>query len=139
MNISNFNVYRVPLIITVVSNFKYISSVPISNIQSLARGRALPCQLNQTNDLSRLGATSGEIALTTESPDQLAVVLGVSGGLDGRNDLLDRLAVLNGGQSTIALAGFTAVAVILGLDTRLELVLLNVKMELGKTLACDIP
>jgi hypothetical protein len=120
--------------------FQFLNTVPylpISNIQSLASGRALPSQLNQTNDLSRLGAARGEIALTTKSPDQLAVVLGVGGGLNGRNDLLDRLAVLDGGQSTVALARFTAVAVILGLDARLELVFLDVKVELRRMLACD--
>lgn len=108
---------------------------PILNVQSLACSGALPSQLNQANDLSRLVATGGEIALAIESADQLAVVLGVGGGLHGGNDLLDGLAVLDGGQGTVALARLPAVAVVLGPNARLELVFLDIQVELHRALA----
>jgi hypothetical protein len=79
--------------------FIYIKPLNL-NIQSTAGGRALASQLNQANNLAGLSTASRQITLAAESADKLAVVLGVGGGLDGGENLLDGLAILDGGQST---------------------------------------
>lgn len=112
---------------------------PLSNIHRLASSRALPSQLNQANHLGSLSAASGEVALAIESADQLAVVLSVGGGLHGGNDLLDGLAVLDGGQSTVSLARLAAVTVVLRFDTSLELVFLDIEVELDRRVNTQQP
>lgn len=105
------------------------------NIQGAAGSRALTSQLNQADNLRSLGTASRKFALTTKSTGKLAVVLSVSRGLNGRDDLLDGLAILDGSQSTVALAGLAAVSVILWLDTSLQLVFLDIKVVLESTVS----
>ena len=76
--------------------FSYRSNL---NIQSLAGPRALLGQLNQADDFAGFCA-AGRQLLAAKSARKLAVVLGVGWGLDGGHNLLDGLAVLDGGQST---------------------------------------
>jgi hypothetical protein len=96
----------------------------------LTSSRALTSQLNQTNYFTSLRTTSRKLTLTIESTYKLAVVLSISRGFDSRNNLLDWLAILDGSQSTVALARLTAITLILGHNASLELILLDVQVVL---------
>lgn len=113
-----------------MTSFLFIQ-ISALNIQGAASGRALTSQLNQADNLRSLGTASRKLTLTTKGAGKLAVVLSVSRRLNGRDDLLDGLAILDGSQSTVALAGLTTVSVILGLDASLQLVFLDIKVVLG--------
>lgn len=101
------------------------------DVQSTSNAGTLTSQLDQTNDLSSLRAASRKVTLATKTANKLAVVLGVSGGLDGGNHLLDGVAVLDGCQSTVTLTGLTTVSLILGLDAGLELIFLDIEVVLS--------
>lgn len=116
--------------IKIYHNHYFHLTNPSLDVQSTSSAGTLTSQLDQTNDLTSLRATGREVALAIKSADKLAVVLGVGGGLDGGNDLLDGLSVLDSSQSTVTLAGLTAVALIMGHDAGLELIFLDIEVVL---------
>jgi hypothetical protein len=82
------------------------------------------------NDLASLLTTGRKLSLAIESAHKLAVVLGIGRGLHGRNNLLDRLVILDGSQAAVTLTGLAAVALIGGHDASLELIFLDIKVVL---------